>query len=449
MTEYNAEFRCIAGCGETYPLDEIIYRCKKCGSLLEVHHNIDRLKETSANEWKDIFNKRAGSNRRPYVSGVWSKKEWILPAINNDNIVSMPEGNTNLFHAKRFGGIFGVNDIWAKMCGNSHTGSFKDLGMTVLVSMVNEMINSGKKIKAIACASTGDTSAALAAYSAYAGIPSIVFLPKNKISTAQLIQPISNNSIVISIETDFDGCMKIVQDITKDNTIYLANSMNSLRIEGQKTISVEMVQQFDWEAPDVIVIPGGNLGNVSALGNGFEMMYELGLINKKPVIVLAQAENANPLYLSYLKNFSEFHPVQSKKTLASAIQIGDPVSVQKAIKTLKNFNGIVEQVTEEELAEAAALADKTGMFSCPHTGVALAAFIKLVEKQKIAKSSRVVIISTAHGLKFSEFKVGYHEKTLQGIKSKHSNEPITVKDDVNIVRDIIEKELTVRLKQIT
>ncbi|MCL1834118.1 MAG: pyridoxal-phosphate dependent enzyme, partial [Leptospirales bacterium] len=177
MTEYNAEFRCIAGCDETYPLDEIIYRCKKCGSLLEVHHNIDRLKETSANEWKDIFNKRAGSNRRPYVSGVWSKKEWILPTINNDNIVSMPEGNTNLFHAKRFGAIFGVNDIWVKMCGNSHTGSFKDLGMTVLVSMVNEMINSGKKIKAIACASTGDTSAALAAYSAYAGIPSIVFLP--------------------------------------------------------------------------------------------------------------------------------------------------------------------------------------------------------------------------------------------------------------------------------
>ena len=356
----------------------------------------------------------------------------------------MPEGNTNLFHAKRFGKLFGADDLWVKMCGNSHTGSFKDLGMTVLVSMVNEMINKGKKIKAIACASTGDTSAALAAYSAYAGIPSIVFLPKDKISTAQLIQPISNNSIVISIETDFDGCMKIVQDITKDNTIYLANSMNSLRIEGQKTISVEMVQQFDWEVPDVIVIPGGNLGNVSALGNGFEMMYELGLINKKPVIVLAQAENANPLYLSYLKNFTEFHPIQSKKTLASAIQIGNPVSVQKAIKTLKNFNGIVEQVSEDELAEAAALADKTGMFNCPHTGVALAAFIKLIEKQKISKHDRVVVISTAHGLKFSEFKVGYHEKTLQGIKSRYANAPVTVKDDVDTVRDVIEKELMAR-----
>jgi len=446
MTEYNAEFRCIARCGEAYPLDEIVYRCKKCGNLLEVCHNMDSLKKTSADEWKELFNKRVGSNRWPYGSGVWSKKEWILPAIDNANIASMFEGNTNLFWAKRFGKIFGVDDLWVKMCGNSHTGSFKDLGMTVLVSMVNEMINNGKKIKAIACASTGDTSAALAAYSAYAGIPSIVFLPKNKISTAQLIQPISNNSIVISLETDFDGCMKIVQEITKDNTIYLANSMNSLRIEGQKTISVEMVQQFDWEVPDVIVIPGGNLGNVSALGNGFEMMYELGLINKKPTIVLAQAENANPLYLSYLKNFEEFHPIQSKKTLASAIQIGDPVSVQKAIKTLKNFNGIVEQVNEEELAEAAALADKTGMFSCPHTGVALAAFIKLIEKQKISKDDKIVVISTANGLKFSEFKIGYHEKTLQGVKSKHANEPITVKDDADRVRDVIERELVARGK---
>ncbi|HPS87763.1 MAG TPA: threonine synthase [Spirochaetota bacterium] len=446
MPGYKAEFRCIAGCDEKYPLDEVVYKCKKCGNLLEVHHDMDRLKETSADEWKKIFDGRIGTNKWPYGSGVWSKKEWVLPEINNDNIVSMYEGNTNMFWAKRFGAMYGMNDLWVKMCGTSHTGSFKDLGMTVLVSMVNDMINRGKKIKAVACASTGDTSAALAAYAAYAGIPSIVFLPKNKISTAQLVQPMSNNSIVISLDTDFDGCMKIVQDITKDNSIYLANSMNSLRIEGQKTISVEMTQQFDWEVPDVVIIPGGNLGNVSALGNGFEMMYDLGLINKKPRLVLAQAENANPLYLSYLKNFEEFSPITPKKTLASAIQIGDPVSVQKAIKTLKSFNGIVEQASEEELAEAAALADRTGMYSCPHTGVALAVLIKLLAKQKISKTDRVIIVSTAHGLKFSEFKVGYHEKTLEGIKSIHANEPISVKPDSNAVRDVLDKELAERLK---
>lgn len=446
MPGYKAEFRCIAGCDGRYPLDEIVYKCRKCGNLLEVHHDMDRLKETSADEWKKLFDSRVGTNKWPYGSGVWSKKEWVVPQIDNENIVSMYEGNTNMFWAKRFGAMFGMNDLWVKMCGNSHTGSFKDLGMTVLVSMVNDMINRGKKIKAVACASTGDTSAALAAYAAYAGIPSIVFLPKNKISTAQLVQPMSNNSIVISLDTDFDGCMKIVQDITRDNSIYLANSMNSLRIEGQKTISVEMTQQFDWEVPDVVIIPGGNLGNVSALGNGFEMMYELGLINKKPQLVLAQAENANPLYLSYEKNFDEFNPITPKKTLASAIQIGDPVSVQKAIKTLKNFNGIVEQASEEELAEAAALADRTGMYSCPHTGVALAVLIKLLAKQKISKTDRVIIVSTAHGLKFSEFKVGYHEKTLEGIKSIHANEPISVKPDAGLVREVLEKELAERLK---
>ncbi len=446
MKEYRAEFRCIAGCDEKYPLDEIVYKCKKCGNLLEVHHDMERLRETSAEEWRNLFSGRTGTNRWPYGSGVWSKKEWVLPGIDSENIVSMYEGNTNMFWAKRFGAMFGMDNLWVKMCGNSHTGSFKDLGMTVLVSMVNDMINRGKKIKAVACASTGDTSAALAAYAAYAGIPSIVFLPRNKISTAQLVQPMSNNSIVISLDTDFDGCMKIVQDITSDNSIYLANSMNSLRIEGQKTISVEMTQQFDWEVPDVVIIPGGNLGNVSALGNGFQMMLDLGLINKKPRLILAQAENANPLYLSYEKNFAEFSPITPKKTLASAIQIGDPVSVQKAIKTLKNFNGIVEQASEEELAEAAALADRTGMYSCPHTGVALAVLIKLLAKQKISKTDRVIIVSTAHGLKFSEFKVGYHEKTLEGIKSIHANQPISVKPDAGAVRDVLNKELAERLK---
>jgi threonine synthase len=446
MTEYRAEFRCIAGCDERYHLDEIVYKCAKCGNLLEVHHDMDRLRQTTADEWKHLFTSRTGTNRWPYGSGVWSKKEWVLPEIDDENIVSMYEGNTNMFWARRFGAMFGMNDLWVKMCGNSHTGSFKDLGMTVLVSMVNEMISRGQKIKAVACASTGDTSAALAAYSAYAGIPSIVFLPRNKISIAQLVQPMANNSIVISLDTDFDGCMKIVQEITRDNNIYLANSMNSLRIEGQKSISVEMVQQFDWEVPDFVIIPGGNLGNVSALGNGFEMMYELGLISRKPVIVLAQAENANPLYLSYKNGFEDFKPVTPKKTLASAIQIGDPVSVQKAIKTLKNFNGIVEQASEDELAEAAALADRTGMYSCPHTGVALAAFMKLKEQQKISKNDRVIVISTAHGLKFSEFKTGYHEKRLEGLTSSYANKPINVSPDAGLVREVLERELAERLK---
>jgi threonine synthase len=444
MAEYRANFRCIDGCNGEYPLDEIIYRCPTCGSLLEVSHDIGLLSKKSGKEWRDLFSGRTGTTKWPFGSGVWRHKEWINPVIDDENIVSMCEGNTNMFWAKRFGALIGMDDLWVKMCGNSHTGSFKDLGMTVLVSQVNEMIARGKPIKAVACASTGDTSAALAAYCAYAGIPSIVFLPSNKISTAQLVQPMANGSIVLSLDTDFDGCMKIVQEITKDNSIYLANSMNSLRIEGQKTISMEIAQQFDWNVPDVIVIPGGNLGNVSALASGFRLMRDLGVVTKMPRIVLAQAEHANPLYTAYKNGYENFKPMTPKKTLASAIQIGDPVSVKKAIRALQEFDGIVEQASEEELSDASALADRTGMYTCPHTGVALAVLVKLRERGQIGAKDRTVVISTAHGLKFSEFKVGYHERTIHGISGRLSNMPVTLPADTEKVREVLEREFAKR-----
>ena len=187
-----------------------------------------------------LFEDRYKSNEWPYGSGVWGKKEWILPEINDDNVVSLYEGSTNLFWAERFGKLIGVEDLWIKLCGNTHSGSFKDLGMTVLVSQVKQMISEGAPIKAVVCASTGDTSAALATYCAAAGIQSIVLLPRGKISIAQLVQPIANGALVLYLDTDFDGCMRLVQEVTKDETLYLANSMNSLRVEGQKTVGIEI-----------------------------------------------------------------------------------------------------------------------------------------------------------------------------------------------------------------
>ncbi|MEW6535235.1 MAG: threonine synthase [Candidatus Auribacterota bacterium] len=437
---YHAWFQCFNDdCQEKYQLNEIIYNCRKCGSLLEVKHDMNALKDKSPQEWKSLFDSRQRTIDFPYGSSIWGKKEWVLPEIENRNIVSLFEGHTNLFRAERFGNTIGVEDVWVKMCGNSHTGSFKDLGMTVLVSQVKQMISEGKPIKAIACASTGDTSAALSAYCAAAGIPSIVLLPKNKVSTAQLVQPLANGAKVFSLETDFDGCMALVQKLCGEESIYLANSMNSLRIEGQKTISVEICQQFGWDVPEFVIIPGGNLGNVSALGSGFMMMKELGLINRLPRIVLAQAAQANPLYLSYIKRFKEFHPVQAKKTLASAIQIGNPVSVYKAIKALQQFDGIVEQATEEELANAAALGDVCGMFNCPHTGVALAVLQKMVNRGIIKKADRVVVISTAHGLKFSGFKTAYHQNAIEGIDCKYANLPIEMPPDLHSVLEALNK----------
>ena len=398
------------------------------------------LARRDAKSWKKLFEERYKSNEWPVGSGVWGKKEWILPEIDDRNIVSLYEGGTNLFWAERFGKIVGVDDLWIKLCGNTHSGSFKDLGMTVLVSQVKQMISEGAPIKAVACASTGDTSAALATYCAAAGIQAIVLLPRGKISIAQLVQPISNAALVLSLDTDFDGCMRLVQEITKDESIYLANSMNSLRVEGQKTVGIEIAQQFDWESPDVIVIPGGNLGNVSALGAGLLMMKELKLISKLPRIVVAQAERANPLYRSYLRNFKSFEPIQAQKTLASAIQIGNPVSVQKAIRTLQQFDGIVEQATEEELADAAALGDRTGMFNCPHTGVALAVLIKLLKAGRVDRSERVVVISTAHGLKFIEMKVNYHERKLD-FPARYANQPVELPAKLEAVKGALEKAL--------
>jgi len=425
-------------CGRKYPINEVKYRCESCGGLLDVEHNVDALKSRSPAEWKDLFWRRSRVSQWPYQSGVWAKKEWVAPQVDDENTVSLGEGYTPLLQVKN---LAGMPEVWVKECGISHTGSFKDLGMTVLVSHVKQLISQGTKIRAVACASTGDTSAALAAYAAAAGIPAIIFLPRGKTSTAQLAQPIAHGAIVLGLETDFDGCMEIVQDITADESIYLANSMNALRIEGQKTVGIEIVQQLSWEAPDWIVIPAGNLGNISALGRGLMMMYELGLVDRLPRIVAAQAENANPLYRSFLTGFKDYQAVQAQRTLASAIQIGAPVSYERAVKALRAFDGIVEQASEDELANAAALADRAGLYACPQTGVALAVLQKLARQGTIKESERVVVISTAHGLKFTDSKVNYHDGALADVIARYANPPIYLEADIDAVRERLAAEI--------
>ena len=443
---HRAWFESLADPSERYDLDEVVYT-DRSGGLLQVVHDLDELRKTSAQEWKDIFSDRFHKNEWPYGSGVWGFKDWVLPELDNDNVVSMYEGHTNLFWADRYGREVGLEDLWIKLCGNSHTGSFKDLGMTVLVSMVKEMIARGRDIPAVACASTGDTSAALSAYAAAAGIPAVVFLPRGKISLAQLIQPVANGAMVFALDTDFDGCMEIVKRVAERDGVYLANSMNSLRIEGQKTVGIEIVRQFDWEVPEWLIIPGGNLGNVSALAKGLDLLVELGLIDRKPRICVAQAEAANPLYLSYQRDFQVFEPIAARPPLASAIQIGNPVSANKAIDALRRYDGVVEQASEAELAEACAEADRTGLFNCPHTGVALAAMKKLVKRGLIQSSDRVVVISTAHGLKFIDFKIQYHDMALEGIVSELPNPPIELPADYERVRDRMLREIETRFSR--
>ncbi len=434
MSAHTAHFRCFAGCPGLHPLTKPIYRCPKCDGLLEVHHDVDALRDRSAAAWMKVFDDRYKRTQWPYGSGVWGKREWVSPEMPDDCIVSTDEGGTNLFWAERLGREIGMSEVWIKLCGNAHSGSFKDLGMTVLVSTVRWALRRGDlDARAIACASTGDTSASLAAYGAAAGLPVVVLLPRGLVSTAQLVQPLAHGAKVLALETDFDGCMTIVKELARRGLVYLANSMNPLRIEGQKTVAIELVQQFDWQVPDWIILPSGNLGNAAALYAGFKMMKELGLIARYPRLCVAQAANANPMYRAFVAGKKTVDPIVAEKSLASAIQIGNPVSAPRAMAALEAMNGVVEQATEEELADACARADRTGLYTCPHTGVALACLFKLRERGVIAATDRVIVISTANGLKFTEFKLAYHERTIAGVASPRANAPILLEPDVEKV----------------
>lgn len=435
----SANFRCFRGCDGSYPLTQAIYRCPKCDSLLEVEHDMAALAQTSGNAWRALFDQRWSPMA---ASGVWSKREWVAPELPDDAIVTTGEGMTPLLSSRspagpvrRLAAELGVSELLVKQCGTTHTGSFKDLGMTVLVSVVRHAVRSGAlTVRAIACASTGDTSAALAAYGAAAGLPVVVLLPRGMVSVAQLVQPLSHGARVLALETDFDGCMAVVKELAARGLVYLANSMNPLRIEGQKTVAIEIAQQLGWQTPDWVVIPSGNLGNAAALWAGFSMARALGVVDRLPRLCIAQAKNANPMYLAFQAGEKRaVAPVVAKPTQASAIRIGNPVSAPRAMVALEAMGGVVEQASESELADACARADRSGLYADPHTGVAIACARKLRERGTIGDNDRVVIVSTASALKFTEFKLGYHEQKLPDVEATLANAPITLPPDIDEV----------------
>jgi threonine synthase len=400
-------FTCLDGCPGTFPITDVRLRCPTCGGLLDVVHDLAALKSRSADEWRALWRERRTAGAWPYQSGVWTHKELVCPELADDEVISLGEGWTPLVAMPRLGEALGAGDLLIKQMGHSPTGSFKDQGMTVLVSMVNALCRRGVAIPAVACASTGDTSAALAAYAARAGVPALVFLPAGKLSDEQLTQPISSFAITCALDTDFDGCMALVAAFCERHGVYLANSMNPLRIEGQKTLAFELAQQLGWQVPDWVVVPGGNLGHTTAIGRGFELLLALGLIAKLPRLCVAQAAAADPLYRAF-RNGWQFQRVTAQTTQASAIQIGNPVNVPKAIAILRRLGGVVESATEAEITAAWLLGDRHGLYADPHTGVALAAVAKLVRDGHIERGQRVVVISTAHGLKFSAHKRDHH-----------------------------------------
>lgn len=422
-------------CGQQYPTDMLIYTCEKCGGLLDVQHDLASLRKTVS---RALFDQRLGALEKPYNSGVWRYKELVYPEVDNAFIVSRPEGSTNLYALPKLATWAGVKTLYLKHEGENPTGSFKDRGMTSGLTQAR-VVGASR----VACASTGNTSASLAAYAALAGLEGIVFFQNKQIALGKLSQAIAYGATCIQINADFDRNMQLVREISQKLNIYVLNSVNPFRLEGQKTIMLETLQQLRWNVPDWIICPGGNLGNSSAFGKALHELYQLGLIDRLPRMAIIQAEGANPLYLSFKTGFEIYTPVHAE-TIATAIKIGNPVSYKKAVRALRWTNGVVEQVTDNEIMDAKALIDAQGIGCEPASSCSLAGARKLAAQGVIKPHETVVGILTGNLLKDSDATLAYHKNQLAGIKAAYPNKVHQAEASVEEITHLLlgESEIT-------
>lgn len=415
-------------CAKTYEIDKIRYLCD-CGGVLDVKRNLaaidgQKLKKT----WED----RWGLKRGIESSGVWRYRELIFDAPD-DKIVTRQEGNTRLYPAGKAAQYAGIKNFLLKHEGENPTGSFKDRGMTCGTSAA--MVFGARSV---ACASTGNTSASMASYAATCGLKSVIFIPSGKIAYGKLAQALAYGGVTLQIEGNFDDAMTLVQEVCSELNIYLLNSINPFRIEGQKAIGFEILQQLDWKVPDWFVIPGGNLGNNSALSKGLQELHALGIINKIPRIAVIQAEGANPLYTMW-RNKTAFKAVKAPDTIATAIKIGNPVSWEKSMRGIEWTNGVVEQVTEQEIMDAKAMVDAAGIGAEPASCCSVAGAKKLVDMGIISPDETVVGILTGNVLKDPDAVIGYHKDELRdkGIVGTYANKPFNIKASLEAVKNAL------------
>lgn len=423
-------------CGRNYPASELRYLCD-CGGLLDVWHDLEQLRSHIS---RGLFDGRLRGAPGPRVaptinSGVWRYREIILPATV-DNIVSRPEGNTPLYEHPTLSHWVGADNFFLKHEGENPTGSFKDRGMTVGVTQARLM-----GAKAVACASTGNTSASLAAYAARAGIPALIFIPAGKVATGKLAQALAYGAHTFQINGDFDDAMRLVRQVCDQLGIYLLNSLNPFRLEGQKSIVFEILQGFRWQPPDWIVLPGGNLGNTAAFGKALYEAQQLDLVDRIPRVATVQAEGASPFYQSYQINFAERKTIKAN-TVASAISIGSPVSYERAIRTLTWSNGIVTTVTDDEIMDAKAMVDRSGIGCEPASAASVAGVRKLIEQGIIKPGETIVGILTGNLLKDPGATVDYH--TGAWLKAQFANRPVQLEPTLAAVQHELEKKIDFR-----
>lgn len=417
-----------ANCGYLTSGTTPITSCPQCGGLLDAVIDLDRTVAPATFD-ADRFSLEQ-------TSGVWRYRS-LLPQIADEHIVSRREGNTPLYWHDSLANYAGLQhgSMGVKHEGHNPTGSFKDRGMTVAVSHAKSM---GAKV--IACASTGNTSASLASYGATAGIPTLVLIPDGKISMGKLSQTLAFGATVVQVAGDFDVALKLLREVTEEFDVYLANSVNPFRPEGQKTIVFEILDELGWQAPDVIALPGGNLGNTAAFGKAIHEAHAVGLIDRVPKIVTVQAEGASPFYKFFESGFDHYGTMVPN-TIASAINIGAPASVDRARRAIQNTGGIVASVTDQELMDAKAVIDAAGIGCEPASATSLAGIRKLVAAGEIPADAKVVGVLTGNILKDTDNIVKYHLDDVDGAPRERANRPIRIEATMDAMKKVLDNAI--------
>ena len=420
----SASLQCIEqSCRQHYRLDAKEHQCLECGGLLDVKYDFPQIDPASQ---RLLWQQRKASGAVIDQSGVWRFRE-LLPFVPpGAEVVSLSEGRTPLIDVNRTGEWAGGVRLAIKHQGNNPTGSFKDLGMTACITQASIL---GSRVTA--CASTGNTTASMAAYAARAGMKAVVFVPYGKISTAKLAQALEFGAVVIEMGDNFDQAFHMLRELTEELGLYLVNSLNPFRLEGQKTIVFEILEQRDWRIPDYLVLPGGNLGNVSSVGKGLQELRQLGLIDKLPRLVVVQAEGASPFYTMLATGAEELIPVQPR-TEASAIRIGNPVNWRKALRAIRLTDGLCESVSDEEIFEAKAALAKDGVGCEPASAASVAGIQKLVRSGKVGDGADVVAVLTGHQLKDPEISIKRRSERELAQQRLH------VEADIHKLRAVLE-----------
>ena len=413
-------------CKRKLPLSFAKSSCPACGGLLDVGHPPP---ESNGIALRALFAARRGADGALDRSGVWRFRELVLPDAGAGEVVSHPEGNTPLLSRATVSRWSGIDDLFLKHEGHNPTGSFKDRGMTVGVTVAKRI-----GARAVACASTGNTSASLAAYGALAGIPALVFVPAGQVAAGKLAQTLAYGARTLLVRGDFDACFALAREASEKLNVYLLNSVNPLRLEGQKTIVLEALEQLAWDPPDWIALPAGNLGNTSAFGKAIREARELGLISRLPRLAAVQAEGANPFARVFREGFARRHRVKAE-TAATAIRIGDPASLERAVDAIRLPDGVVTDVTDAEILEAKAVVDASGAGCEPASAASVAGARKLVAAGVIRPGESVVAVLTGHILKDPGLLLRYHQE--MDPPPPGANRPVEIEPTLSAVEEVL------------